>query len=78
MKAIILYPRCTYSTPALSVKVQVIHSARDRSQLMEMGVRKELVYELSGREAHDLLKALLVIREACLEDTPKRALLEVA
>jgi hypothetical protein len=45
---------------------------------MEMGVRKELVYELSGREAHDLLKALLVIREACLEDTPKRALLEVA
>lgn len=46
---------------------------------MEMGISKELVGKLSGREANDLLRALLVIREVCLEEMlSTKALVEVA
>lgn len=52
--------------------MRTIRSARDRLHLMELGVSKELVDRLSGREANDLLKALLVIREVCLEKISSR------
>lgn len=51
--------------------MRTIRSARDRLHLMELGVGKELVYRLSGREANDLLRALLVIREVRLEEMPR-------
>ena len=64
MKAIILYPNFTYTALCFpNVMMKTIRSARDRSHLMAMGVGKELVDKLSGREANELLKALLAMRE---------------
>lgn len=67
-----MYIACTLVADIPLSKVErvmkTIRSARDRSHLMELGVSKELVDRFSGREANDLLRALLVIREVHLEE----------
>lgn len=50
--------------------------ARDRLHLMELGINKKMVYALSGREANELLNALLMLKKLNSERTPETMVVE--